>query len=200
MSPRGPGARLPLKRRRLGVTDYRLRTRLLRSGLPRLAVRISNKHVCAQVLIAELGGDKTVASAHSGELMRYGWRLSGKSLSAAYLVGLLAGYRALGKGVKSAVLDMGLRTPTGGSRVFAALKGALEAGLEVPHGPETLPEDSRLEGEHVSRYLKAVAAAEQPRLRQFSRYIGAGVPPGELKAMLRAAEQAIKAEFAGRLG
>ena len=41
-----------------------------------------------------------------------------------------------------------------GARVFAALKGAVEAGLEIPHGEEILPSDERAKGAHIAAYNK----------------------------------------------
>ena len=45
-----------------------------------------------------------------------------------------------------AILDIGLNRATPGARVFAALKGAVEAGLDVPHGEKILPSDERVKG------------------------------------------------------
>jgi large subunit ribosomal protein L18 len=52
------------------------------------------------------------------------------------------------------VLDIGLARATPGARVFAALKGAVEAGLEIPHGEEILPDDARTRGAHIAAYNK----------------------------------------------
>jgi large subunit ribosomal protein L18 len=53
-----------------------------------------------------------------------------------------------------AILDIGLNRATPGARVFAALKGAVEAGLEIPHGEEILPSDERVRGAHIAAYNK----------------------------------------------
>jgi large subunit ribosomal protein L18 len=119
------------------------------SGLPRLVVRKTNTNMIVQLVNADLVGDKTVASAISGELETYGWSASTGNLPAAYLTGLLAGRRAKERGVETAVLDLGLNPPIKGSRVYAALKGAIDAGLEVSHDPEILPDESRLKGDHI---------------------------------------------------
>ncbi len=145
----GPTYRVKFRRRREGKTDYYRRRRLLMSGLPRLVVRKTNTNMIVQLVNAEIVGDKTVASAISGELGTYGWSLSTGNLPAAYLTGLLAGRRAKERGVETAVLDLGLNPPIKGSRVYAALKGAIDAGLEVPHDPEILPDESRLKGDHI---------------------------------------------------
>ena len=47
------------------------------------------------------------------------------------------------------IMDVGLHPPIRGSKLYAALKGAVDAGLEVPHIPEVLPDESRTSGEHI---------------------------------------------------
>ena len=83
------------------------------------------------------------------ELSNYGWDASTGNIPAAYLTGFLAGLRAKSRGVKEAILDVGLNPPIKGSRIYAALKGVVDAGLDVPHNPDVLPDDSRISGEHI---------------------------------------------------
>ncbi len=149
MMVRGPRKRVAFRRRREGRTDYRLRSRLLRSGLPRAVVRASNRSVSVQVMSYDPTGDRVLSSAVSTELRKLGWEKSTSSIPAAYLTGYLAGRRALENGVEEAVLDMGLHVPTKGSRVFASLKGLLDAGLQIPCGEEILPSEERTRGEHI---------------------------------------------------
>jgi large subunit ribosomal protein L18 len=66
------------------------------------------------------------------------------------------GKAAVASGESQAVLDIGLAASTPGGRVFSALKGMVDAGLEIPHGENVLPDESRLAGAHIS---DAVAAA-----------------------------------------
>ena len=94
-------------------------------------------------------GDRVLSSAVSNELRKLGWELSTSNTPAAYLTGFLAGRRAIEKGVEEAVLDIGLHMPTRGSRVFASLKGLLDAGLRIPCGAEVFPSDERIRGEHI---------------------------------------------------
>jgi large subunit ribosomal protein L18 len=126
--------------------------RLLKSGKPRLVARKSNKHVTAQLIALGSDGDRTLASAHSSDLEEYGWEAPTGNMPAAYLTGLLAGLRALDAGVEEAVLDIGLNTPTPGSKVFAVQEGAIDAGLDVPHNDSVLADWSRTRGEHVAEY------------------------------------------------
>ncbi|MFT4922902.1 MAG: large subunit ribosomal protein L18 [Haloarculaceae archaeon] len=148
----GPRYTVPMRRRREARTDYHQRLRLLKSGKPRLVARKGNKHVRAQLVITGPQGDQTVAAAHSGDLREYGWEAPTGNMPAAYLTGLLAGLRALEAGLEEAVLDIGLNSPTPGSKVFAVQEGAIDAGLEIPHNDDVLAEWARTRGEHIAEY------------------------------------------------
>ncbi len=145
----GPRHRVPFRRRREGKTDYRHRIALLKAGKVRAVVRKSNKVTRVQFIGYSAKGDVVVASAVSTDLAELGWTGSGKSTPGAYLTGLLAGKRAKEKGIEEAVLDIGLREPTKGATVFAALKGILDAGVEIPHSDEMLPDNDRISGKHM---------------------------------------------------
>jgi large subunit ribosomal protein L18 len=115
--------------------------------VPRVVVRLTLKNTIIQVIEAESIGDKVIVSAHSHELGKtYGWLSSGGNIPSAYLTGLLCGYKAMSKGVKKAFLDIGLHIPSKGTRIFAALKGVVDAGVEVPHSEDILPAESRISG------------------------------------------------------
>ncbi|MFQ6106694.1 MAG: 50S ribosomal protein L18 [Thermoplasmata archaeon] len=146
---RGPRKKVAFRRRRRGRTDYRLRSRLLRSGLPRAVVRASNRNMTVQITSFDAVGDKVLSSAVSNELRKLGWKESTSNVPAAYLTGYLAGKRAIQKGVEEAVLDIGLHVPRRGSRVFATLKGLIDAGLKIPCGEEVLPSKERIKGAHI---------------------------------------------------
>jgi len=145
-----------MRRRREVRTDYHQRLRLLKSGRPRLVARKSNKHVRAQLVTTGPNGDETIAAARSNDLAEYGWEAPTGNLPAAYLTGLLAGLRAIEAGYEEAVLDIGLNTPTPGSKVFAIQEGAIDAGLEIPHNDEVLAEWPRTRGEHIAEYAESL--------------------------------------------
>lgn len=149
----GARYRVAFRRRREGRTDYRRRLALLQSRQPRVVVRRSLTSVRVQLVAYAPEGDRVLASADGRELGELGLQgTSGKSVPAAYLTGLLAGTRARAAGVQRAVLDLGRQAPTRGGRVFAALKGVLEAGVEVPHDADVLPGEGRLRGEHIEGF------------------------------------------------
>jgi len=150
----GPRFRVHFRRRREGKTDYRVRLRLLKSDQPRAVVRLSDRRVRVTIVTFDPVGDRVVASAESTELSAIAFPgHSGASTPAAYLTAYLAGLRAKSTGATSAVLDTGLRHPTVGGRLAAALKGLLDAGVEIPHGEGGFPSADRLNGAHLPKPL-----------------------------------------------
>jgi large subunit ribosomal protein L18 len=151
---RGPTYRVPFRRRREGKTDYRRRLRLLFGRKNRVVVRKSNNYIRMQLIAADNVGDKTIVSAISSELQKYGFEGGKCSSPAAYLTGLLFGKRALAAGFDDGILDIGLVTPVHGSNVYAALKGALDGGLVIPHDPEVFPTEERISGRFIASFLQ----------------------------------------------
>lgn len=147
---RGPRYNVTFRRRREGKTDYRKRLRHLRSGQPRLVVRRTLTKTIVQVTEYHQDGDRILAQATSIELAKLGWNVSAATVPAAYLTGLLAAKRASSAGVDVAILDGGLGKPSRGGKIYGALKGAIDGGLDVPHSDEVLPSEDRLRGEHLS--------------------------------------------------
>jgi len=178
---KGPDYSVSFRRRREGKTNYRKRRALIASGLPRLVVRPTNENIIVQIIEARPEGDYVLASASSMELRKkFNWKGNCGNLPTAYLTGLLAGFKALKKGIKKAILDIGLKRPTKGAKVFAAMKGALDAGLEIPHEEKILPEESRIRGEHIVAYAKKLSSSPEIYNRYFSSYIKKGLDPQNL--------------------
>lgn len=174
----GPRYRLPFRRRREGKTDYRARYKLVDAEKLRFVVRLTNYHVITQIIKVGRKGDETLISAHSKQLQKIGWLANTNNISAAYLTGYLCGKKALKEGITEAVLDMGLRPPVKGSKVFAALKGVVDAGLNIPHSESILPDESRIKGEHIAAYAESLDEAEAEK--RFSKYFEKGISPKRL--------------------
>lgn len=148
-----PTYRVQMRRKREGKTDYRFRLRILRSGLPRAVVRRTNRNVIVQLFEYDEKGDRVIACADGFELKKkFGFQGNADTTPASYLVGYLAGKRALKKDVTKAVLDIGFLSPSKGCRAFAALKGLLDAGIEIPHSEEKLPSQDRILGKHLKNF------------------------------------------------
>lgn len=179
----------------------------------RLVSRITNNKVIAQIAFSTLAGDKILCQADSRELQKWGLKTGYTSYPAAYATGLLLARRLLKqlnmgdayKGVKTidgqdydvsgeakvdrrpfkAVLDIGIRRPTIGNRVFAVLKGACDGGLHVPHSINKFPgftkgdtkdknaynaevHRGRIFGAHIDEYMdKLKEAGEEGYKKQF---------------------------------
>jgi large subunit ribosomal protein L5e len=131
----------------------------------RFVVRITNKDVICQIFSSDLTHDVCLASAYAHELQRYGITLGLTNYAAAYATGLLLARRVnvkygLDKEYEGntnidgadfnveagperapfkALLDVGLTRTTTGARVFGALKGACDGGIDVPHKDRRFP-------------------------------------------------------------
>ena len=164
---------LGFRRKRSGRTNYRQRMKLLTSGKQRIVVRKSNNHILIQMIQYQPQGDRITATAHSAELKKIGWKLHTGNLPAAYLTGLLFGLRA--KKHKEGVLDIGLYSSKKGARIYAALKGCVDAGLSIPDGELVLPSQDRLKGEHIKGFLSTCKTPHQ-----FSSYRKSQLKPEDI--------------------
>lgn len=140
------------KRKRQGKTNYHIRLRYLKSGMPRLAVRKSLKNIWAQVIEFNPTGDKVLTSAHTKELTKeYKW-IPKRNIPTAYLLGLLMGKKSQKSNIKKLILDAGLKKPVKGSLIYGFLKGVVDSGLEIPHSKEIFPPEDRIAGKHIKDF------------------------------------------------
>jgi large subunit ribosomal protein L18 len=145
---------LPYRRKREGRTDYKKRLKMLVSGIPRLVIRRTNKNIIVQVVDYFENGDKVIVTANSSELTKLGWKHATANIPAAYLTGMLAAQKAKKKGVTNAIVDLGLQPPRVGSRLYSAVKGAKDNGLEIPSSDDVFPSEDRLSGKHIADYAE----------------------------------------------
>ena len=154
-----------LRRLREEKTNYRKRKTMLMGKRDFVTVQITNENTQVQIHKPEISGDKVIASAHSRYLLSKGWKGSRKNVPAAYLTGYLAGKKAIGKGAKSAILYSGTSRYT--QRMASALKGVIDAGLQVPADEETFPAEERIKGDHlkvkndISKIKSAIDSGEK---------------------------------------
>ena len=199
----------------------------------RFVVRISNRDVVCQVISAKIKGDEVVTAAYAHELPRYGVKTGLTNYSSVYCVGLLAARRLLQKfklddkyvgeaaptgslflveeladGPRpfTANLDIGLARTTTGARSFAALKGAVDGGLRIPHNEKRFPGyDSeskeldaetlrkRIFGEHITEYMKLLLDDNPDRYKkQFASFVKLGIKPDDIPKIYKAAHAAIR--------
>lgn len=162
-----------------GKTNYKKRLALLESKKTRLVIRKSLNGMTVQFVSINDGGDNILVSSNSHELKKYSWKFGLGNIPAAYLTGYICGVRAKSKNIKEAILDLGLQTGSG--RLYAALKGVLDAGISVPHSNEILPNESRIYGLHITEFAKSA------KDRQFSK-----VKPDNFKNLMEDIKKKIK--------
>ena len=143
------------RRKREGKTNYKKRLNLLLGEKPRIVIRKSLKNITVQIMKYTPDGDIIVIGANSKELeKKFGWKFPRSNLPAAYLTGYLLGKKAIKKNIKDAILDIGLTNSIKGSKIYSALKGVLDAGLNVPCSKEMLPNEDSIKGAKIVDYAK----------------------------------------------
>jgi len=105
-----------------------------------------------------------------------------------------------------AILDVGIKPTTTGARLFGALKGATDGGLNVPHSNKRFPGfdkdagrfDSEVHrdhifGDHVACYMREMQEEDEDKYNShFSQYIKAGLGPDDLEGLYESVHQKIR--------
>lgn len=164
-----------LKRIRSDKTNYRKRAAVIIGRHSFATVKVTDQNVSAQVIKATPTGDIVIASAHSHELAKHGWKGATNNLPACYLTGLLLGKKALEKGTSKAVLYIGKEHFT--TRVAACAKGIADAGVNMPVSEESAPAEERISGQHIADYANSLKSDEQEYKSRFSALLKNGLKP-----------------------
>lgn len=203
-------------------------------------MRITNSDVICQISYAKIQGDIVFCSAYSHELPRYGVKVGLTNFSSAYCTGLLCARRALAKlgldkqyegkinpdggfyiveaGEDSprpfkVYLDVGLARTTTGSRIFGALKGAVDGGLYIPHSDSRFPgyssESKKVDskvlrgyifGQHVANYMTLLQDEDSESFKkQFSKYVELGITPDSIEGIYSKAHDLIRSDPSPKL-
>jgi len=154
------------RRRREAKTDYKARLALLKSEKPRLIIRKTNRYIIVQLVQSEIAQDKTLVRVTSKDLLEKGWPKeqagSLKNLAASYLTGFLL-VKKLKEKPDSAILDIGLHRNISKSRIYAVLKGALDAGLKIPHNEDALPSTEKIKSTDKTNALEKIKDLSSPQ-------------------------------------
>ena len=155
----------PRRRRLEAKTDYKARLALLKSGKPRLIIRKTNRHIIVQIVESEIAQDKVITGNTSKVLLTLGLseesKGSLKNLGAAYLTGFVVGKQAIKLGINEAILDAGMVRNVKNSRIYAALKGVVDAGLKVPHNEKVLPPMESIKSEKMSKIFDKIVGKKE---------------------------------------
>lgn len=107
-----------------------------------------------------------------------------------------------------ALLDVGIRTTTTGNRVFGALKGAADAGLDVPHSEKRFPgydrdaEDydaeihrERIFAQHIADHMSELMEDDPDMYKtHFADYIKHGIGADDLEDLYTEIHEAIRSD------
>ena len=94
-----------------------------------------------------------------------------------------------GPGAFRANLDVGLARTTTGARIFGAMKGAVDGGIDIPHSTKRFPgydsetkefnadvHRKHIMGVHVADYMRQLMDDDEDAFkRQFSQFVKNGV-------------------------
>ena len=149
------------RRKQSGKTDYRTRLNLLSGHKQRIVVRKSLKFITIQIVEYSPTGDTTLVFASSKELVKLGWKFGTKNTAASYLCGLLLGKKAVKAKITHGVVDLGRYTTNKGNKLFAAVKGLIDAGMKISINKDVLPSDERISGAHIAAGAKSVKSPHQ---------------------------------------
>lgn len=199
----------------------------------RMIVRFTNKDITCQIAYARIEGDVIICAAYAHELPRFGVKVGLTNYAAAYCTGLLLARRVLNKfgldkiyegntdingdeylvesedGQPAAFrcyLDVGLARTTTGARLFGAMKGAVDGGLEIPHSTKRFPgydaeagefsaevHRDHIFGKHVADYMRQLADDDEDAYKkQFSQFIKNGVTADTVETMYTKCHAAIR--------
>lgn len=154
------------RRRRENKTDYKLRMGLLKSSLPRIVIRKTNRYIVLQAIESSEAQDKVILGVTSKDLLDNGWdeKIAGslKSIPACYLAGMLLA-KKLKKG--EYILDMGMAINHIGGRMYAAANGLVDGGLKIRVSDKVFPSKETLEGENVKEEAKKMIAKVKEKLK-----------------------------------
>ncbi|MEK6895710.1 MAG: 50S ribosomal protein L18 [Nanoarchaeota archaeon] len=147
------GVKTQKRRRRENKTDYKKRINLLKGEKARIVFRKTNRYIISQYVTSKDAQDKVEFTITSKELLRHGWpeKASGslKSLTASYLTGFLTGIKIKKEKKETPIVDLGMTRTLHGTKVFAFIKGLIDAGVTIPCKKDAFPSEERLNGEHM---------------------------------------------------
>lgn len=105
-----------------------------------------------------------------------------------------------------ALLDVGIKNTTTGAKVFGAMKGASDGGLDIPHSEKRFPgytrdtkdfdaevHKSRIMGEHVADYMRELEEDDEEMYnKHFSKYVENDIDADGIEDLLTKVHEAIR--------
>ena len=105
-----------------------------------------------------------------------------------------------------ALLDVGIKNTTTGAKIFGAMKGASDGGLDIPHSHKRFPgytrdtkqfdaevHKSRIMGEHVADYMREMEEDDEENYQKhFSKYLENDIEADDLEELYEKVHASIR--------
>jgi len=105
-----------------------------------------------------------------------------------------------------ALLDVGIKNTTTGAKIFGAMKGASDGGLDIPHSEKRFPgytrdtkdfdaevHKARIMGEHVADYMRELEEDDEEMYnKHFAKYVENGIDADGIEELLEKVHEAIR--------
>lgn len=170
----------------------------LKVGLKNYAAAYCTGLLCARRLLQKIGLDETYEGNDEvdGEVVKTEY--DGKTYYVDEVDDDKKPFRAL--------LDVGCKATTTGCRIFGALKGAADGGLDIPHSEKRFPgydrdakeydaemHKERIFGGHVAEYMEYLEEEDNQKYQeQFKSYIDEDIEADGLEELYESVHEAIR--------
>eukprot|EP01038_Epipyxis_sp_PR26KG_P008232 gene8232-11140_t len=167
-------------------------------GLKNYAAAYCTGLLLARRLLKQLGLDETYSGVEepTGEVVST--EVNGKTFYVTEVDDDKRPFRAL--------LDVGIKNTTTGAKVFGAMKGASDGGLDIPHSNKRFPGYSRdtktfdasvhkqhIMGEHVADYMREMEEDDEENFsKHFAKYIEADISADDLEELYEKVHASIR--------
>ena len=145
------------RRRKENKTDYVKRLKLLKGEKPRIVFRKTNRYIISEYTLSREAQDKVVLGFDSRKLNEYGWpkdaQGSLKSTTASYLTGYLIGKTIIKQKLENPILDTGMNRVLHKNKIYAFIKGIIDAGIKINCDKRLFPDESRIKGQHLKNKI-----------------------------------------------
>ena len=136
------------RRRKENKTDYLKRLKLLKGETPRIVFRKTNRYIISEYVVSKEAQDKIVIGLDSRKLNEYGWPKNAqgglKSTTASYFTGYLTGKTIIKQKLDTPILDAGMNRMIHKNKIYAFLKGMIDAGIKINCEKKCFPQDERI--------------------------------------------------------
>jgi large subunit ribosomal protein L5e len=170
----------------------------LRVGLKNYAAAYCTGLLLARRLLKQLGLDEAYEGVEEVTGEKIVTKVDGRKYYVEELDDDRRPFRAL--------LDVGTQNTSTGARVFGAMKGASDGGLDIPHNEKRFPGYSRdtnefdaethrdrIMGVHVADYMREMEEDDEEMFQKhFSQYLANGIDADDIEEMYEKVHEAIR--------